>query len=99
MMDGKRCGDKCNGSTTKNAIVCFPPSTYLISSSIPSKSLLSAPFAAYVGIYSSDPDYKCASGLGGCDESWAVMIRESENVMIASAGLYSWFSTYSQGLH
>lgn len=35
MTDGKRCGVKCNGSTTKNAIVYFPPGTYLVSSSIP----------------------------------------------------------------
>lgn len=35
MIDGKRCGEKCNGSTTKNAIVYFPPGTYLISTTIP----------------------------------------------------------------
>jgi Fe-S-cluster containining protein len=35
MNSGKRCGAKCNGSTTKNAIVYFPPGKYLISSSIP----------------------------------------------------------------
>ncbi|KAI1419915.1 pectate lyase superfamily protein-domain-containing protein [Xylaria sp. FL1777] len=32
--DGKRCGAACNGSTTKNAIVYFPPGRYLVSSSI-----------------------------------------------------------------
>lgn len=32
--DGKRCGAGCNGSTTKNAIVYFPPGKYLVSSSI-----------------------------------------------------------------
>ncbi|GIJ92325.1 hypothetical protein Asppvi_011306 [Aspergillus pseudoviridinutans] len=32
--DGKRCGAACNGATTKNAIVYFPPGTYLVSSSI-----------------------------------------------------------------
>ncbi|KAI0441992.1 pectate lyase superfamily protein-domain-containing protein [Xylaria telfairii] len=32
--DGKRCGANCNGSTTKNAIVYFPPGRYLVSSSI-----------------------------------------------------------------
>lgn len=35
MTDGSRCGLGCNGSTQKNAIVYFPPGTYLISSSIP----------------------------------------------------------------
>jgi len=34
MMDGKRCGDKCNGSTLKNAIVYFPPGQYLVSRQI-----------------------------------------------------------------
>lgn len=34
MQDGKRCGEKCNGSTTKNAIVYFPPGKYLISTTI-----------------------------------------------------------------
>ncbi|KAL3441195.1 pectate lyase superfamily protein-domain-containing protein [Aspergillus insuetus] len=32
--DGQRCGEKCNGSTRKNAIVYFPPETYLVSSAI-----------------------------------------------------------------
>lgn len=34
MSDGNRCGKNCNGSTTKNAIVYFPPGTYLVSSGI-----------------------------------------------------------------
>ncbi|KLU87058.1 hypothetical protein MAPG_06063 [Magnaporthiopsis poae ATCC 64411] len=32
--DGKRCGEKCNGSTTKNAIVYLPPGRYLVSSTL-----------------------------------------------------------------
>jgi len=28
------CGKGCNGSTTKNTIVYFPPGTYLVSSTI-----------------------------------------------------------------
>jgi len=35
MLDGKRCGKGCNGSTLKNAIVYIPPGTYLISTTIP----------------------------------------------------------------
>lgn len=35
MTSGNRCGADCNGSTTKNAIVYFPPGTYLISSTVP----------------------------------------------------------------
>jgi hypothetical protein len=34
MTDGNRCGENCHGSTTKNAIVYFPPGTYLVSRSI-----------------------------------------------------------------
>lgn len=32
--DGNRCGAKCGGSTTKNAIVYIPYGTYMVSSSI-----------------------------------------------------------------
>ncbi|KAG8417066.1 hypothetical protein J3459_012773, partial [Metarhizium acridum] len=32
--DGKSCGAGCNGATTKNAMVHFPPGRYLVSSSI-----------------------------------------------------------------
>ncbi|KAL2066965.1 hypothetical protein VTL71DRAFT_1389 [Oculimacula yallundae] len=60
-----------------------------------------APFTAAVGVFTSDPSYaNCTAGkedeLGGCDESWAVIMRGCANVMISGAGLYSWFSTYSQ---
>lgn len=55
------------------------------------------PFEGAVGKFTGDPDYSCPGGdLDGCDSSWAVMIRGCENIFIASAGLYSWFSTYSQ---
>ncbi|KAH8812142.1 pectate lyase superfamily protein-domain-containing protein [Xylogone sp. PMI_703] len=57
-----------------------------------------APFEAVVGDFPGDPDYTCASNdeFSGCDESWSVIIRESENIFIAGAGLYSWFSSYAQ---
>ena len=57
-----------------------------------------APFAAVVGLFPSDPAYSCATAndFSGCDESWAVIITKSENIFIAGAGLYSWFSTYAQ---
>jgi hypothetical protein len=57
-----------------------------------------APFTAVVGVFSGDPDYICTAGneFSGCDESWSVMIKGSENIFIAGAGIYSWFSTYSQ---
>ncbi|KAI4613082.1 hypothetical protein J4E83_007493 [Alternaria metachromatica] len=57
-----------------------------------------APFKSALGVFSGDPKYECAAGdeFSGCDESWAIIMRESQNVFIASAGLYSWFSTYAQ---
>lgn len=57
-----------------------------------------APFAAVVGNFSGDPDYSCVANnnFSGCDESWSVIMTKSENIFIASAGLYSWFTSYSQ---
>ncbi|KAI0097347.1 glycoside hydrolase family 55 protein [Nemania sp. FL0031] len=57
-----------------------------------------APFADVVGKFAGDPDYSCAAGneFNGCDESWAVIVRESQNIIVASAGIYTWFSSYSQ---
>ncbi|KAL4884771.1 pectin lyase fold/virulence factor [Aspergillus karnatakaensis] len=56
-----------------------------------------APFNNRVGIYSSDPVYNCGSGdFDGCDEAWAVILTESQNIHIGSAGTYSWFSAYTQ---
>jgi hypothetical protein len=60
MMDGKRCGEKCNGSTTKNAIVYFPPGTYLVSTTIP------LPFGTQViGDANNRPLIKAASSFTG----------------------------------
>ncbi|KAF6837096.1 exo-beta-D-glucanase [Colletotrichum musicola] len=57
-----------------------------------------APFGNSVGLFPGDPDYSCAAGdeFSGCDESWAVIMRGCEDIHVASAGLYSWFSTYAQ---
>ncbi|KAH8764465.1 hypothetical protein BGZ57DRAFT_546726 [Hyaloscypha finlandica] len=57
-----------------------------------------APFAAVVGVSPDGPDYTCAPGneFSGCDESCSVIMKGSENIFIAGAGIYSWFSTYSQ---
>ncbi|KAL8363406.1 hypothetical protein RB601_009262 [Gaeumannomyces tritici] len=57
-----------------------------------------APFESAVGKLAGDPDYSCKAGdeFSGCDESWAVIMRECANIFVAGAGLYSWFSTYSQ---
>ncbi|KAK1703500.1 LOW QUALITY PROTEIN: pectate lyase superfamily protein-domain-containing protein [Colletotrichum lupini] len=57
-----------------------------------------APFTSSVGLFPGDPDYSCAVGdeFSGCDESWAVVMRGCEDIVIAGAGLYSWFSAYAQ---
>lgn len=57
-----------------------------------------APFTDVVGKMVGDPTYNCAANdpFNGCDESWSTIMAGSENIFIAAAGLYSWFSTYSQ---
>ncbi|KAK4031880.1 hypothetical protein C8A01DRAFT_20966 [Parachaetomium inaequale] len=59
-----------------------------------------APFTGAVGKFPGDPNYTCAHGdddeFDGCDESWGVIMRGCEDILITSAGLYSWFSTYTQ---
>lgn len=55
------------------------------------------PFGQFVGRLPGDPTYTCdGSDFDGCDSSWAVMIRGCQDIVVASAGLYSWFSTYAQ---
>jgi hypothetical protein len=55
------------------------------------------PFKDQVGKYPGDPDYSCkGDDFDGCDTAWAVIIQESENIMIAGAGTYSWFDKYTQ---
>jgi hypothetical protein len=50
-----------------------------------------------VGRFAGDPKYqRDGKDFDGCDSSWAVMIRESTDIIIGGAGLYSWFSTYTQ---
>jgi hypothetical protein len=56
-----------------------------------------APFQSVVGTFAGDPDYTCKGGdTDGCDESWAVIMKNCQNVHIGAAGTYSWFSTYTQ---
>ncbi|KXH39946.1 LysM domain-containing protein [Colletotrichum simmondsii] len=51
-----------------------------------------------VGIFPGNPNYHCAVGdeSSGYDETWAVVIRGCEDIVIAGAGLYPWFSTHAQ---
>ncbi|KAJ6263642.1 Glucan 1,3-beta-glucosidase [Drechslerella dactyloides] len=52
--------------------------------------------SAQRGLFPGDEFYLDCPGGPGCDASWAVMISESDNIYIAGAGLYSWFSSYNQ---
>ena len=57
-----------------------------------------APYDGVVGKFAGDPDYTCAPNdeFNGCDSSWAVLMRQCQNIFVAGAGIYSWFSTYTQ---
>jgi hypothetical protein len=56
-----------------------------------------APFASAVGVFAGDPSYACnGNDADGCDQSWAVMMKDCQNVHIGAAGTYSWFSSYTQ---
>ncbi|KAK6542029.1 hypothetical protein TWF694_007800 [Orbilia ellipsospora] len=48
------------------------------------------------GLFNGDNLFENCPGGPGCDASWALMIRESNDIYIAGAGLYSWFSSYDQ---
>lgn len=51
------------------------------------------PFTDVVGVFPGDPSY----GSGDTkDYGWGLTIRESSDISIHGAGLYSWFSTYKQ---
>jgi hypothetical protein len=54
------------------------------------------PYSKNVGVF-ADPDYSCpASELNGCDSAWGLVITKSQDIYIASAGIYSFFDTYTQ---
>lgn len=56
-----------------------------------------APFEKQVFVFDSDPAFICDSGDPiGCDSAWGLIITNSTNVHVAAAGIYSWFSTYSE---
>ncbi|KAL3441385.1 PLC-like phosphodiesterase [Aspergillus insuetus] len=56
-----------------------------------------APFTDALGAFEGDPDYSCDGGdADGCDESWAVIMHNCQNIHVGAAGTYSWFSTYTQ---
>lgn len=58
-----------------------------------------APFGAVVGNLPGDPTFVCGHGNGaltGCGASWSTIITGSKDIFVAAAGVYSWFSTYTQ---
>ncbi|EEH47201.2 uncharacterized protein PADG_03299 [Paracoccidioides brasiliensis Pb18] len=56
-----------------------------------------APFEGAIGVLPGDPDFGgCRDGTPGCDASWGLRIINSSQTYIAGAGLYSWFTTYTQ---
>ncbi|KAJ3959796.1 hypothetical protein N0V92_003558 [Colletotrichum tropicale] len=83
--DGKRCGEACNGSTTKNAIVYFPPGTYLVSSPIivyfgtqmigdanDRPTIKAAASFVGLGVLSTDVYMGDGAGADGKDNEWYV---------------------------
>jgi hypothetical protein len=57
-----------------------------------------APQPFRVGMFPDDPTFaNCTSDPKNCAKSWAVRIIDSSTVYILGAGLYSWFTDYTQG--
>ncbi|KAF3908275.1 hypothetical protein AA313_de0205493 [Arthrobotrys entomopaga] len=52
--------------------------------------------SAQRGLFHGDEFYLDCPGGVGCDSSWALSIQRSQNIYIAGAGLYSWFTSYDQ---
>ncbi|TMW66274.1 hypothetical protein Poli38472_004039 [Pythium oligandrum] len=44
----------------------------------------------------NDPSIECASGDSACAKSWGVRVHNSKDILIAGAGLYSFFENWSQ---
>lgn len=54
-----------------------------------------APFEAAVGVFRGDPAFPCTEN-DPCDSGWGLRIIQSSQITILGAGLYSWFSSYTQ---
>ncbi|KFY09866.1 hypothetical protein V492_05322 [Pseudogymnoascus sp. VKM F-4246] len=58
------------------------------------------PFNSTIGQFGNDPIFPDATCTGTdllCDFSWALTVKDSTDVTIAGAGLYSWFDNLDQG--
>ncbi|KXH55455.1 LysM domain-containing protein [Colletotrichum salicis] len=98
MNDGRRCGEKCNGWTVKNAIVYFPPKTYLsstvplpfgtqvIGDAINRPVLVASKSFIGLGVLSTDEYTGGGTGPDGHDQQWYVntanFYRQIRNVII-----------------
>lgn len=89
MSTGGRCGEGCNGATNKNAIVYFPPGTYLVSTTI--EVLFGT---QVIGDAKTWPTIKAASAFSGLGVlSTNEYVQKDEK---GSDGLSKqWYSTYS----
>ncbi|KAH7358317.1 pectate lyase superfamily protein-domain-containing protein [Plectosphaerella cucumerina] len=54
-----------------------------------------APFEKSIGAFKGDPPFRCTE-KEPCDSGWGLRVIDSNDITILGAGLYSWFSTYSQ---
>jgi hypothetical protein len=56
-----------------------------------------APAPFRTGLFASDPTFSdCTTSSKTCAVSWAVRIIDSKTIYMLGAGMYSWFSDYSQ---
>jgi hypothetical protein len=62
------------------------------------KPLAPTPFEPSVMLqrFRSDPSFNNCK-KDSCKEAWGLRVIDSENVIVHSAGLYSWFNNYEQG--
>ncbi|KAH7010780.1 pectate lyase superfamily protein-domain-containing protein [Microdochium trichocladiopsis] len=54
-----------------------------------------APFEAALRVFRGDPGFRCTTEEP-CDSGWGLRVVDSRDITILGAGLYSWFSTYTQ---
>lgn len=61
------------------------------------QSFPSAPLPILTGVFPNDPKFdNCSSSSDTCAVSWGVRIVDSFRIYVLGAGVYSWFSKYSQ---
>ena len=48
------------------------------------------------GNYTADPTFEDCETGSNCADSWALRVIESSNILIYTAGFYSWFNNYDE---